>query len=97
MKWKSIEELDKELDKMRWISVKERLPEEGKEVLTFKKNCTRNVYRVDHLVYMQNFKNRYRWVNRQPYEYNKITHWCEIPEMPITCKDCKNEKIACTC
>lgn len=83
---------------MEWISVKNRLPPEGQEVLTYKKGCVRNVYRVDYLVYLTHSKTKYRWVNRTPGEYAKITHWMEIPKEPIIfCKKCHNEKIACSC
>jgi hypothetical protein len=52
---------------MEWISVEDRLPEEGDVVLTFSKNGGRAVRKFD---------------NGQFGYYDDITHWMPLPDPP---------------
>ena len=53
-----------------WISVKDRLPEEGKEVL---------VWNDESFCYVDEIKNG-KW--RIPGDYSGNTHWMPLPEPP---------------
>lgn len=58
-----------------WISVKERLPEDGGSVLVYSP-----VGGVAEGVYSKNYKKwvQYRWSVFEP----KVTHWMPMPEPP---------------
>lgn len=66
---------------MRWISVKDRLPEEGVEVLTFWEglNCK---YNLDYIVLFSEAPNGYVWACTLYDECNKVTHWMPLPPPP---------------
>lgn len=60
---------------MEWISVKDRLPEENKLVLTF-------IKRVDYPSYYKlNFRQEGMW--REDLNFlDTITHWTPLPKAP---------------
>ena len=70
--------------KMKWISVKDRLPDEGKQVLTFNaKQKDYDDYRLDYIVLMNTEPNGYIWACRLDDHYNyETTHWIPLPEPP---------------
>lgn len=69
-----------------WISVKERLPDDGVEVLA----CYNNIYKVldkkidsFEIEMLRYFSSGIgKWVDRTNYEYVGITHWMPLPEPP---------------
>lgn len=60
----------------RWISVEERLPEDGKNVLIF----VRTMSRWWHMEVDWHTGNS--WYNNAETNWNKITHWMPLPEPP---------------
>ena len=60
----------------RWIPVEERLPEEGKNVLIFVK-CMNNWWHIE-----VDWRIGGCWFNNAETDWNKITHWMEMPEPP---------------
>ena len=67
---------------MQWISVNERLPEEGVKVLTIDNTAKFNPYKVDYLVHFPYEKPPFIWACRLEDEYEKVTHWMPLPEGP---------------
>lgn len=66
---------------MKWINVKDRLPEEGKEVLTYSKKTKK--FLVDYIIEFKNLNPpSYIWACRKEYEYLDITHWMPLSEPP---------------
>lgn len=64
-----------------WISVKDRLPEEGVKVLTY--DPVLQQMTVDHiLIYPEDEEEPYLWSHRLISDWNRITHWTELPEPP---------------
>lgn len=74
----------------KWISVKERLPEEGVEVLTFDGRWVTTGYKAMIETYKPSFPQfnniqMFHWVFCGPLydEYNPtITHWMPLPKPP---------------
>jgi len=64
---------------LEWISVKDRLPEEGKQVMTYDKNFG---YRVDYMIKTKNMEELYVWCNRLITEWESVTHWQPLPKAP---------------
>lgn len=64
-----IEELLKERE---WISVKDRLPDEGENVLTYGARPFYDVFYVNRLIDKKNGE----WL------YDGVTHWMPLPEKP---------------
>ena len=62
--------------KPRWIPVEERLPDEGKNVLIFVK-CMNNWWHIE-----VDWRIGGCWFNNAETDWNKITHWMEMPEPP---------------
>ncbi len=59
-----------------WISVKDRVPEEGERVLVYNPTCSEK-HRVDiEYRFDRNF-----WESDGVYSY--ITHWMPLPEPPM--------------
>jgi len=77
-----------------WISVKDRLPEEGCEVLTCNHD---NKMLVDYLVYKWDEKNEnvsqlnYIWARELYDEWDKVVYWMSLPEPPKTGSDLKRD------
>lgn len=68
---------------MNWISVKERLPEEGVLVLTINTVFAEYPeYKADYLV---DFGEEKVWAHRLWDDHHKVSHWMPLPEPP---KDC---------
>jgi len=67
---------------MEWISVKDRLPEEGKEVLSINVNDIYPEYRIDYTVEFDNIDQPYIWARRLLREMDKVTHWMPLPKPP---------------
>lgn len=68
---------------MEWISVKDRLPEEGELVLTI--TIARPdfpEYRLDYTIIVTHSDNPYFWACRLTDECNTVTHWMPLPEPP---------------
>ena len=67
---------------MNWISVKERLPDEGVEVLVyccyFKDNCSQEIASLDSYGGIQYWDLE----GRQYLEMEDVTHWMPLPEPP---------------
>lgn len=67
----------------KWISVKKRLPEEGKQVLTIDAgdpNFKR--FGIDYIVKFDSETEPYIWACRLASDYDKVTHWMPLPELP---------------
>jgi len=64
---------------MCWISVKDRLPEENMEVLTY----SEKEYLVDYIIYADNVVKSYIWA-RELWDDNStnVTHWMKLPKKP---------------
>lgn len=60
----------------KWISVKERLPEEGKEVLVYIPK-----YIQQYFIAFLSLKNS-EWSNRYCANMEEITHWQPLPSPP---------------
>lgn len=60
---------------MEWISVKDRLPEEGKLVLTFMNGYE---YKLNYVILLPEVL----WATTLEREQNSITHWMPLPEPP---------------
>lgn len=74
---------------MRWISVKDRLPEPGSYVLVFTDD--RDTYTA--LYYVCGYENHGHWmvIDRPSRFYkiaHKVTHWMPLPKPP---EDCDND------
>ena len=76
--------VEKEKTMGEWISVKDRLPKYGKEVLTYTPGIaipiTVDVY--DRYYGEDNNEWYEGWRYRGSYAENSITHWMSLPEMP---------------
>ncbi len=59
----------------QWISVKERLPEKGVDVLTVSKNEHESYYMVDSFVDGD-------WFLQGVGKITQVTHWMPLPEPP---------------
>ena len=62
-----------EAGKPKWISVKERLPENVQEVLVIRMNGEPD---IEFLLYDGT------WVGDTPGRQDKVTHWMPLPEPP---------------
>jgi len=63
---------------MKWINIKDKLPEDGIEVLTFGNNG----FKLDYLIFSE-FKNiPYIWGNELIDDWHKVTHWMPLPDNP---------------
>lgn len=73
------------MNKLEWISTKDRLPDEGEYVLinsrTYISDFLETIFAV---AYLDNGWWRDSWFDRQiALETDKdITHWAELPELP---------------
>jgi len=66
---------------MEWISVNDRLPDEGEKVLTINLQAKGyHEYRLDYLVDLDNGERI--WACRLNNEYDKVTHWMPLPDSP---------------
>jgi len=65
----------------KWISVKDRLPEDGVEVLiTDGENIDVSFC---ELTYFGDDPNEMEWFGRiSPWHFGNITHWMPLPELP---------------
>lgn len=74
--------------KMEWISVEDRLPEEGVEVLTIEDvhalttDNSHIEYKEYRLDFIAKFENEVIWARRLENEYDRVTHWMPLPEPP---------------
>jgi len=64
---------------MEWISVKDRLPEEGKLVLAFEPG---ERMRVDYIINFPAETPEFIWSNVRDDNNSKTTHWMLLPEPP---------------
>jgi len=68
---------------MKWISVKDKLPEEGVIVLTIGWRFPESVeYRIDYIVLLDDPKEPYIWARRSLDECSKVAYWMPLPEPP---------------
>lgn len=68
---------------MEWISVKDRLPEEEKQVLICIKFGNMPVeYMLDYIIKFEGSDPPYIWACTLSDEWIRITHWMELPEPP---------------
>ncbi len=78
---------------MEWISVKDRMPEEGKDVLLYGKlehqedfDIHKAVFHKDVDVNDEINKKRYSesqfWEADWGYDFDKVTHWMPLPKPP---------------
>lgn len=71
---------------MEWISVKDRLPEEGVLVLTFSKKSLKGKNSYFCLEYMIKFEDDssepYIWSHRLVDEWSELSHWMPLPGKP---------------
>lgn len=68
---KVIQELQTDLDKHKWISVNDRLPEPNRDVLVYIKLMKKEYMRVDKI-----YNGHWLW-----YGYS-VTHWMPLPNLP---------------
>jgi Protein of unknown function (DUF551) len=71
---------------MEWISVKDRLPEEGKRVLNVRQIGLNHLeYEVDYIIFLEyNPETPYIWSRELDDNFAKVSHWAEIPEFNPT-------------
>lgn len=62
--------------KPKWISVKDRLPEKGQQVLAYNPTDKEEPFWVDYL--FLNANKELRW----DMGVNEVTHWMPLPESP---------------
>lgn len=65
---------------MKWISVKDKLPEEGTDVLSC--NIKSKEIAIDYIVKFESEPLGYIWACRLQDEFNNVTHWMPLPELP---------------
>lgn len=65
---------------MEWISVKDRLPEEGVLVLRYGNDVKK--FDVDYIITFDHPHEPYIWARLLVDEYLKVTHWMPLPEPP---------------
>lgn len=63
---------------MEWISVKDKMPEEGVPVLSF----GREEIRVDYVVKFEEGEPPFAWACRRCDESLDVTHWMPLPSQP---------------
>lgn len=61
---------------MKWISVKDRLPEEGEKVLSYLQDY--DEYKIDYIIEFP----EPIWACVLERDQNHVTHWMELPESP---------------
>lgn len=73
---------------MKWISVKEALPEEGLRVLTFCKD-SRYIkdYKIDYIIEFKHNPSGFIWACTLDDEMDKVSHWMLLPLPPIDVSD----------
>ena len=62
-----------------WVSVKDRLPEDGEGVLTYDTNFGQ---RVDYMLKVDCMEEPYVWCNRLVTDWEAVTHWQPLPKAP---------------
>ena len=68
-----IEALEKQIEALKWISVKDRLPENYETVLFFNSN---KFYAIGHI-------DKFLWIDNTTHaEILGVTHWVPLPEPP---------------
>jgi hypothetical protein len=71
------------LNSVHWISIEERLPEDGQRVLTYCRAC---FCKVEIHTYYKNFHQDLGqwWIGFQSCEVaaGKVTHWAYLPDVP---------------
>ena len=67
-----------------WISVKDKLPDEGVQVLTINNPTQQHPeYKLDYIVkFYKAYPELYIWARRLCNEYEEVTHWMPLPEPP---------------
>lgn len=73
------------MNEMKWISVKDRLPEIGQEVIVYCPSCKRKVTALCRLIRYEEAVNFY-WDNSYGgsniHVQDAVTHWMPLPEAP---------------
>lgn len=71
---------------MKWISVKDRLPEPSTEVLVYGQMHYVITHRpsidICHLTDQNPDNNELQWSNEAGIRYKNVTHWMPLPELP---------------
>ena len=67
---------------MQWISVEDRLPADGVEVLTCDSTPSHCEFRVDYIVIFPDEEKGYLWASRLVRDCNKVTHWTPLTKPP---------------
>jgi hypothetical protein len=62
-----------------WISVEDRLPQEGDLVLTFHSSGQWSEYKLDYMVELVQGK---MWAKTKEEEWHRISHWMPLPRSP---------------
>ncbi len=63
-----------------WISIKDRLPNQGEQVLTY--DTQLKEYRIDYLLHFDNEPEPYIWACRLVSDWNRVNYWMQLPEKP---------------
>lgn len=72
-----------ECEVLDWISVQDKLPQEGCLVLTAEYHRADWIeYRLDYIMVVDNPKESYIWCCRLVDDQSKVTHWMPIPNFP---------------
>ena len=74
--WNALQDAVNRGNRMSWISVKDRLPEDGEDVVVIARTGIPYWYHVAHL-------KRGRWMRDSGQRiYDTVTHWMPLPEPP---------------
>jgi len=65
-----------------WISVEDKLPEDGVDVLVFGILLHSESWRVNQGYYAGEWRSVQSMPSGRPRSFNKVTHWMPLPEEP---------------
>lgn len=63
-----------------WVSVRNRLPEEGTRVLTYSK--FEESIKIDYFIELESQAKGFIWACRLEREESEVTHWMPLPKPP---------------
>lgn len=69
---------------MIWISVKDRIPEEDVQILTYLAHAVYPKYNLDYIVLFPEYSPPYIWACTLHDDMDKVTHWMPLPRDPNT-------------